>query len=119
MVSLINMQAMMFGEMAGKGHKKTLVVVYQYAGLQMLDVVKEHMLMNFIASPPMTIIGAAYGLANVTTKVCALVKNRSLTVTASNKIFGDADLVLRRRWSLHINMENNFQRSVMLKRMKH
>ena len=72
-----------------KGHKKTLVVVYQYAGLQMLDVVKENMLMHFIASPPMTILGAAYGLANVTTKVCALVKNRSLTVKASNTIFGD------------------------------
>ena len=113
------MQAMMFGEMAGKGHKKTLVVVYQYAGLQMLDIVKEHMLMNFIASPPMTILGAAYGLANVTTKVCALVKIVHSQSQPVIKSLVMADLVLRRRWSLHINMENNFQRSVMLKRMKH
>ena len=73
-----------------KGHKKTLVVVYEYDGLQMLNVVKENERMYFIASPAMTILGAAYGLADVTTKVCALVKNRSLAVTANNDTFGDS-----------------------------
>ena len=63
--------------------------MYQYAGLQMLDVVKENIHVHFIASPPMTILGAAYGLVDVTTKVCALVKNHSLTVTANNDTFGD------------------------------
>ena len=72
-----------------KGHKKTLVVVYDYDGLQMLNVVKEDEHMYFIASPAMTILGATYGLADVTTKVCGLVKNRSLAVTANNETFGD------------------------------
>ena len=72
------------------GVPKTLVVVYEYGGLQTLDVVKEHKRMHFIASPPMTILGAAYGLADVTTKVCELVKNRSLTATANNSTFGDS-----------------------------
>ena len=71
-----------------RGHQKTLVVVYEYDGLQMLDVVKENERMHFIASPPMTILGAAYGLTDVTTKVCELVKNRSLTVIGINKSFG-------------------------------
>ena len=72
------------------GNLSTLVVMYEYDGLQMLDVVKESERMHFIASPPMTILGAAYGLADVTTKVCELVKNRSLTVKANNSTFGDS-----------------------------
>ena len=72
------------------GVPKTLVVVYEYDGLQMLDVVKENERMHFIASPPMTILGAAYGLADVTSKVSELVKNHSLTATANNSTFGDS-----------------------------
>ena len=72
------------------GVPKTLVVVYEYNGLQMLDVVKENERMHFIASPPMTILGAAYGLADVTSKVSELVRNRSLTATANNSTFGDS-----------------------------
>ena len=72
-----------------KGHKKTLVVVYDYDGLQMLNVVEENERMHFIASPSMAILGASYGLADVTTKVCGLVKNRSLAVKANNETFGD------------------------------
>ena len=56
----------------------------------MLDVVKQNEHMHFIASPPMTILGAAYGLADVTTKVSALVKNRSLRVTANSDTFKDS-----------------------------
>ena len=72
------------------GVPKTLVVVYEYDGLQMLDVVKENERMHFIASPPMTILGAAYGLADVTSKVSELVRNRSLTATANNSTFSDS-----------------------------
>ena len=72
------------------GINKTLVVVYEYDGLQMLDVVKQNEHIHFIASPPMTILGAAYGLADVTTKVSALVKNRSLRVTANSDTFKDS-----------------------------
>ena len=64
--------------------------MYEYDGLQMLDVVKENERMHFIASPPMTILGAAYGLADVTSKVSELVRNRSLTATANNSTFGDS-----------------------------
>ena len=71
------------------GHRKTLVVVYEYDGLQMLDAVKENERLHFIASPPMMILNAAFGLADVTNKVRRLVKNRSLTVTANNETFGD------------------------------
>ena len=83
--------------------------MYEYHGLQMLDVVKENEHMHFIASPPMTILGAAYGLADVTTKAHALVKNRSLVVTANNHTFGDGWHVLTRHLLLSINMENKFQ----------
>ena len=72
-----------------KGVTKTLVVVYEYDGLQMLDVVKQNERMHFIASPPMVILGAVYGLVDVTTKVTKLVKNHSLTVTANNSTFSD------------------------------
>ena len=72
-----------------EGNRKTLVVVYAYDDLQMLDIVEENQRMHFIASPPMTILGAAFGLKVVTNKVCTLVKNRSLTVTANDKIFSD------------------------------
>lgn len=71
------------------GIHKTLVVVYAYDGLEMLDVVKENQRMHFIASPPMSILNAAYGLTDVTSKVRSLVKNRSLTVTANNPTFDD------------------------------
>ena len=39
---------------------------------------------------PMTIFGAAYGLADVTTKVCELVKNCPLKVKVNNSTFGDS-----------------------------
>ena len=71
------------------GYRKTLVVVYEYDDLQMLDVVEENQRMYFIASPPITIFRAAYGLHDVTNKVSALVRNRSLTVTANNQTFDD------------------------------
>ena len=72
------------------GHRKTLVVVYEYDGLQMLDAVKENERMHFIASPPMMILNAAFGLADVTNKVRKLVKNRSVTVIGNNEVFGDS-----------------------------
>ena len=71
------------------GHKKTLVVVYEYDGAQMLSVVKEDERMYFVASPPLIILSAAYGLFDVTKTVRSHVKNRSLTMEASNDIFGN------------------------------
>jgi len=75
-----------------KHHDKTLVVVYEYDGLKMVDVVKESESMYFIASPPMYILSAAYGLGDVTDEVIDCIKNDSLTITPNNDLFGD-------RWS--------------------
>ena len=71
------------------GHNKTLVVVYQYDGLPMLEVAKERSVMNFIASPPLSILCAAYGKLDVTNKVRSLVKNRELAFTPSNESLGE------------------------------
>lgn len=71
------------------GVKKTLVVVYMYGGVPMLDVVEENERMYFLVSPAMYILGAAYGLCSVTDKVQTLVTNRALSVTANNATFGD------------------------------
>jgi hypothetical protein len=64
------------------GHKKTLVVVYEYSDISMLEIALEGDQMHFIASPPLTILGAAYGLKNVTEILTKLVKNRSLKVSS-------------------------------------
>jgi hypothetical protein len=73
------------------GKKKTLVVVYEYGDNFMLDIAVEgdQMHFNAYASPPLTILGAAYGLKCVTEKVKALVKNRSLKAIADNDTFED------------------------------
>ena len=71
------------------GNLKTLVVVYTYDDLVMLDVVMEHHPLHFIVSPPLTILSAAYGLNNVTNKIIELVRNRYLSVTANNATFED------------------------------
>ena len=63
------------------GVVKTLVVVYRYDGIVMLDEVKEHQCMHFLVSPP------AYGIKDVTDKVRKLVKNHALTVAADNYTF--------------------------------
>ena len=55
----------------------------------MLDVVEEDQCMHFIASPPLTILSTAFGLTNVTHKVRTLVRNRSLSVIASDNTFSD------------------------------
>jgi hypothetical protein len=71
------------------GHKKTLVVVYEYSDISMLEIAVEGDQMHFIASPPLTILGAAYGLKNVTEILTKLLKNLSLKVIANNDTFED------------------------------
>ncbi len=60
---------------------KTLVVFYQYTEIPMMSVVKETETMHFVISPPLFILGAAYGLEPVTQQVRDLVKNRQLDLT--------------------------------------
>ena len=73
-----------------RGNKKTLVVVYDYAGaVSMVNAVEENEQMHFIASPSLSIHGATYGPAPVTKKVVSLVRNRTLNVVANNDTFGD------------------------------
>ncbi len=57
---------------------KTLVVFYQYSEIPMMSVVRETETMHFVISPPLFILGAAYGLEPVTQQVRDLVKNRQL-----------------------------------------
>ena len=72
-----------------KGKKKSLVVVYEYCGVYMVDIATEGERMHFISSPPLSILGAAYGLGDVTPKVNELMLNRSFEATADNDTFGD------------------------------
>ena len=55
----------------------------------MIKIAKEGDTINFIASPPLTILGAAYGLGDVTSKVNELVSDRAFAATANNDTFGD------------------------------
>jgi hypothetical protein len=82
---------MQFGGDGGLGTKKTLVVVYEYGDNFILNIAAEGDQMHFTAPlpPPLTILGAAYGLKCVTEKVKGLVKNRSLIAVADNKTFED------------------------------
>ena len=72
------------------GFPKTLVVVYEYNDIFMLDIAAELDQMHFVASPPLTILGAAYGLTSVKKKSVELRKNRSFKATADNTTFGDS-----------------------------
>lgn len=65
------------------GHKKTLVVVYEYSDISMLEIAVEGDQMHFIASPPLTILGAAYGLKNVTEILTKLLKNSAILMPGS------------------------------------
>mgnify|MGYP002803993098 FL=1 len=71
------------------GQPKTLVVVYECNKLYFVDIAVEHDRVHFIASPPLTILGAAYGLQCVTEKVKKLVHHRSFEATANNATFED------------------------------
>ena len=69
---------------------KTLVVVYTCSNTYMVDIAIRGERMHFIASPPLCILGAAYGIKCVTEKVMALVKNRSFSATANDRTFEDS-----------------------------
>lgn len=86
-----------------KGHEKSLVVVYQHQGYDPRTVVTmEGQTLHVSPRNPgcnqnpkyplsyLNILGAAYGLADVTHQVQQMVQNGSLTVVASNSVFGDA-----------------------------
>lgn len=84
-----------------RGVKKTLVVVYQHEGyLPRIRIVREHRTLtigqrlmgrNLRTQPGrnLRIVGAAYGLVDVTHKVQSLVRNNRLRVAARNNVFGD------------------------------
>ena len=68
---------------------KTLVVVYECNRHYLVDIAVEGDRVHFIASPPLTILDAAYGLQCVTEKVKKLVHHRSFEAIANNATFGD------------------------------
>jgi hypothetical protein len=76
----------------GLGTKKSLVVVYEFSDNFIVGIAVEGDQMHFTAPPPppLTILGAAYGLKCVTEKVKGLVKNRSLKAIADTKTFEDS-----------------------------
>ena len=86
--------------------RKTLVVVYQHADYDPhIVVVREHHVLNIAPRPArwcldylsgspsgghnLIIIGAVYGLADVTYQVRSMVRNNHLSVSARNHVFGD------------------------------
>ena len=95
-----------FGD-SWKNVRKTLVVVYQHSGYDpRIVIVREHFYdtLNIAARPSryciqscyntmgqndLIIVGAAYGLADVTYQVQKMVRNNQLSVSASNSVFGD------------------------------
>ncbi len=66
--------------------KKILVVVYQYSGIPMISIVKEKKEVHFTISPPLFILGAAYGHEVVTNEVQSLVKHHQLTLTPAEDL---------------------------------
>ena len=62
------------------GVAKTLVVIYQYSEIPMTSIVKEGSVMSFVVSPPLYILGAAYGLGVMTKEVQDLVHNRQINI---------------------------------------
>lgn len=73
-----------------KGHKKSMVVVYEAYGKIRTMVVTESDRLHFIACPPLTVLGAAYGLRTVTDQVSKCIDSgENLYGTANNKTFGD------------------------------
>ena len=85
------------------GVVKSLVVVYQQEGYEpRVTITQEHHTTNIYSRPKpsnsyipnytssqLRILGAAYGLADVTAKIQALVRYNHLNVAASNAVFGD------------------------------
>ena len=81
-------------------HIKSLVVVYQYSDESpQTAITEQHSTMNIYYVPTvkyqpscnsLIILGAAYGRAEVTSKVQLLVRNNSLDFKANNEIFYDS-----------------------------
>lgn len=83
------------------GHRKALVVVFQYGDeLPQTAIVQEGapLTLTYIPQPHfeaatdpnhLVILGAAYGLGNVTNRIVGLVHDNALLVTADNQTFGD------------------------------
>ena len=84
------------------GHTKSLTITYQYGQERpIVEIAKEGSALNIIYTPgsadylpptdptSLNIVGAAYGLGDVTSNVQALVLNNQLNITANNETFGD------------------------------
>ncbi|MET0400428.1 MAG: LamG-like jellyroll fold domain-containing protein [Longimicrobiaceae bacterium] len=84
------------------GHKKSLVVTYRYGGEQPRTVIvpdDQGLQVTYAPGPPaappaaapdaLRILGAAYGLADVTADVAGKVRDGRLELQASNTTFGD------------------------------
>ena len=70
-----------WGKDGWPGKTKTLVVIYKYDGaVPMVQIVIENGTMTFVASPPMYVLGAAYGLADITNQVQGMIQNRQLNL---------------------------------------
>ena len=84
-----------------RGTTKSLVVVYQHEGYEpVTSIVHQDNTLSILSRPavynlsvpdcqsyPLRIVGAAYGLAEVTGKVRSLVRNQHLDVVATNNVF--------------------------------
>lgn len=69
--------------------QKTLTLVYEYSnGNPVMMIVTENA--PIMITPPLTILGATYGQADVTPKVRAAVQYDALVLAATNATFGDS-----------------------------
>ncbi|MGI8666943.1 MAG: hypothetical protein ACR2N4_13065, partial [Jatrophihabitans sp.] len=79
-----------FGPDPWPGVTKTLVVVATCTGeVPYVDIVQEGQLYATRYRPPLQIISASWGLQDVTGAAQSLIEQQSLTVEASNDVFGD------------------------------
>lgn len=73
-----------------KGTTKTMVVVYSYNDIPLIRIVKENETMVVQNPPPLQILGATYGPADVTATVSGQIDPfQEIHLTASNDLFGD------------------------------
>ena len=80
---------MKFGEMVGSGILTRLRLFDEYSEYYLVEIAVEEDRELFIASPPLSMLDAAYGLSSVTKKAMEIAHYNSFEASASDDIFGN------------------------------
>jgi hypothetical protein len=97
---------------------KTLDVVYQYGDQQpQLAITTEGNTLQIDYTPPprtLTVITAAYGQADATAQVIALISGQSLNFVADNATFGDSWFGTRKSFSMAYSWGSGTSQSIVV-----